>query len=424
MEYTLEYEAAQKLAVTAAKVLQPRSPIRTRELFAGRWNELTTVANSVAEVGLHALIYGERGVGKTSLSNVIAPTIWAYDDTDPPAPNPKLRLVIKAVTSSGDDFAALWEKLFKEVLWRDDKPTSGFLPGPKPAVNILQAYGLQQQSLTVDTVRRVLTSLPEGVFIIDEFDRAAPETSREFTDLIKALSDLAVDVTIVLVGVADTVDKLIADHASIGRQLVQVHLPRMLADELRGILTYAEKSLPVKFNDEASDLIIKTSQGLPHYTHLIGLESIRHAALKRYSSQITRMDVFEALKTAVKHAEQSTAAKYAKATHSAQKDALYKQIILACAITATKSMDSMGYFNPAALGPTLGKILNRAVTVATFNNHLSDFMHAKRGSVLEREGQARSYRYRFQDPLLVPYVFMHSLATGLITDKELLKMLV
>ena len=419
----MEFGDAQALAARAAKVLQPRSPIRTRELFAGRWSELTTVGDAVHQIGLHALIYGERGVGKTSLSNVIGPTIWALDGAGMDGGNQNIRLIVRAVTSSGDSFAALWEKLFKEILWQNNKPMVGFLSGTKPPTTLMEAFSLQQSMLSIDMVRRILSSLPGRVFIIEEFDRAGPETSRNFTDLIKAVSDLGMDLTIVLVGVADTVDKLIADHASIGRQLIQVHLPRMQQDELRAILTYAEKSLPVNFEDEAADLIIKMSQGLPHYTHLIGLEAIREAALKRHSPSIIRSDVFAALKTAVKHAEQSTATKYGKATHSAQKDALYKQILLACAITAAKSTDSMGYFNPAAISGPLAAILGKNVTVATFNSHLSDFMQPKRGQILERSGQARSYRYRFQDPLVVPYVFMTSVTAGLLTDRKLVAML-
>ena len=64
-------------------------------------------------------------------------------------------------------------------------------------------------------------------------------------------------------------------------------------------------------------------------------------------------------------------------------------------------------------------ILERDVEVATFNNHLAEFCQPKRGSVLERTGQARAYRYRFHDPLLVPFIFMDALNTGMITDENL-----
>jgi Cdc6-like AAA superfamily ATPase len=415
----LSYEEDKELSIMATKVLQPRSPITTKELFAGRWTELTTIADAVHQTGLHAVIYGERGVGKTSLSNVVGATIWALDG-GPEQSSP--RIVVKTVVASGDTFSDIWRKLFREITWNDNRPTIGLIPGQRPAKSLTEAFGLQE-TLDVDTVRRVLASMPRSVFIIDEFDRASKTTSQPFADLIKALSDFAIDVTVMLVGVADTVDKLISDHASIGRALMQVQLPRMKPDELQGILSNGEKSLGVSFSHEAEDLIVKMSQGLPHYTHLIGLNSVRSAALKRYSKTITKDDVFDALKTAVKSAEQSTATKYGKATHSAQTDALYKHVLLACAITAAASHDSLGYFNPASIGAPLSSILDRPVVVATFNNHLSEFTQDKRGEVLEREGQARGYRYRFRDPLLVPYVFMTSIAAGIITDHKLMDLL-
>jgi hypothetical protein len=84
---------------------------------------------------------------------------------------------------------------------------------------------------------RVLTNIPGSVFIIDEFDRAAKEVSKVFTDLIKTLSDFGINSTVVLVGVSDTIDRLIADHASILRAISQVFLRRMTPEDLGVILT-------------------------------------------------------------------------------------------------------------------------------------------------------------------------------------------
>jgi hypothetical protein len=90
-----------------------------------------------------------------------------------------------------------------------------------------------------------------------------------FTDLLKALSDYAVDSTIVVVGVSDTVDDLIRDHASIVRAVVQAQLPRMNRSELTEILSKGAQTLGITFEPHAAELIVRMSQGLPHYTHLI-----------------------------------------------------------------------------------------------------------------------------------------------------------
>ena len=326
----LSYEESMTLSAKAAKVFQPRTPITTKELFAGRWDELVSIVDAVNQPGLHAVIYGERGVGKTSLANVVSPTIWAFDQDDKKAPE---RLVVKVVASSGDTFSSIWRKLFQELTFRDNQPVIGLVPGPKKQKSIIEAYGLSD-TITVDDVRRVLARIPKSVFIIDEFDRVVDKTSKDFTDLIKALSDYALDCTIVIVGVSDTIDQLIDDHASIVRAISQVFLPRMNPTELNEILKKAESSLKVYFSEEAKRLTVHISQGLPHYIHLIGLHSVRVAA-ENLSRHINRDHIFEALKVATKRAEQSARDKHSKATHSAHKDALYLHVLLACAVTAT-----------------------------------------------------------------------------------------
>jgi hypothetical protein len=67
-----------------------------------------------------------------------------------------------------------------------------------------------------------------------------------FTDLIKGPSDFACDCNVILVGVSDTVDRLIGDHASISRALVQILVPWMEEKELREILSKAEETLEIK----------------------------------------------------------------------------------------------------------------------------------------------------------------------------------
>lgn len=406
------------LSGKASKVFQPRSPITTKDLFAGRWTELTAISDAVNQPGLHVVIYGERGVGKTSLANVVRPTIWALDgdDTDDNVPE---RLVIKCVANSGDTFSAIWHRLFAEILW--PRQGAGLHP-KKEMISTRENFSLGD-SISIDTVRQVLARTEGAVFIIDEFDQARREVSKEFTELIKTLSDLVIDCTVVLVGVSETVDNLVSDHASINRAIAQVRLERMKPDELKLILTNAEKALRIGFMEEAANLIVHLSQGLPHYTHLIGLHAVRSAAARFSFSVVERDDVFDALKKAVKQAQQTVTEKHSTATHSAHTSALYRQVLLACAVAAARSHDALGYFIPSAVVMPLEEILSRPVTIATFQNHLVEFCQDKRGSVLERDGQPWGYRYRFRDPLLVPFVFMDGLEAGIASGNGLVHLL-
>ena len=56
----------------------PSAPVTTRDLFAGRAPQLIQCMDVIAERGRHGIIYGEPGVGKTSISQVaILATITA-----------------------------------------------------------------------------------------------------------------------------------------------------------------------------------------------------------------------------------------------------------------------------------------------------------------------------------------------------------
>jgi Cdc6-like AAA superfamily ATPase len=412
----LSPEEALNLDLLASKTFRPRTPIATRDLFAGRWDQIQTLVDAVNQTGLHAVIYGERGVGKTSLSNVLSPIVNTFDEV-----SKNKRIIVKTIASSEDTFSTIWHSLFGQITWRDNRPVYGMVQGTKNPLTIRKAFELGD-TLTVDEVRKVVSLIPNSVYIIDEFDRAAHNASRNFTDLMKALSDFSVECTVILVGVAETIDALISDHASISRALVQVLLPRMRPEELREILTKAEESLSIKFTDEGASLIVNLSQGLPHYTHLLGLHSVRMSAAK-VTNYIERDAVFDALKEAVRQAQQSVTEKHTKATRSAHQDALYRHVLLGCALAATHSRNALGYFNPGSVAGPLSRILNRSVQIAAFSHHLSEFCSDKRAEVLERTGQQRSYRFRFRDPLLVPYVLMDAMNSELISRTGLAGML-
>ena len=416
----LTEKQSSELAIRASQAFRPRTPITTRELFAGRWKQITTLADAIGQQGLHVLIYGERGVGKTSLANITPILIQVFDEDKTPPPPP--RIVTKTnATGTAESFSTIWHELFRDITWRDNRIGIGVDPGGHTIRPIREVFGLPD-TLTIEDVRRAISKISGAVFIIDEFDRAPRKTAHQFTDLVKSLSDFDLDCTVILVGVSDTVDELLTDHASINRALVQIKLPRMESKELREILSKAEQTIEVTFSDDAAKLIVRMSQGLPHYTHLLGLHSVRRAT-QRNSADIERDDVFGALRDSASNAQQSVTEKYTKATHSPYKNALYRQILLACALAATQSSDDLGYFMPSAVVNPLEQILKRKPSIATFNNHLSEFCSDRRGEILERTGHARAYRFRFCDPLLIPYVFMDSVSTEMIERKDLISLL-
>lgn len=356
-------------------------------------------------------------MGKSSLANVVPILLHVFDAKTQPS-QATARITARQNAHTTDDFSTIWRRLLDQIAWNEDVPSIGFKPTQgKRRITLREAFGLGD-NLVISDVRGILEQLPGSVFIIDEFDRIATEHVKNFTDLVKDLADSAVDSTVVFVGVAETIGSLIQDHASVSRSLMQIHLRRMSKEELQVILKNAEDKLQVKFSQLASEFIVMMSQGLPHWTHLIGLNAVKLAS-ERLSRVIEKNDIDGAMGMAIRSSDQTVRDAYDKAIHSSQKAARYQQVLLACAIAAANESDASGYFQPAALAGPLRVILRRkSVEIATFNRHLVEFCGIKR-SVLERDGASRSFRYRFRNPLMRSYVLVRGVAENLISQDEL-----
>lgn len=53
-----------------ANAFRPHAPIVNPEAFVGRQDQLSSIQSAIQTDGLHVVLYGEKGCGKTSLANV------------------------------------------------------------------------------------------------------------------------------------------------------------------------------------------------------------------------------------------------------------------------------------------------------------------------------------------------------------------
>lgn len=97
-------------------------------------------------------------------------------------------------------------------------------------------------------------------------------------------------------------------------------------------------------------------------------------------------------------------------------NALFRQVLLACAMAKS---DDLGQFRPADVIEPLSKILGRKVEISNFSSQLTSFLSEKRGFVLERRGEKRSYKYRFTEPKMQPYVIMRGISDGVLSEDAL-----
>ena len=396
-------EEMRTLALRLGSVFSPATPVNHATLFAGRKSQLEAISDSVNQRGLHTVLFGERGVGKTSLANVLPEFLRNAGIGD--------LTVSKINCDSTDIFSSIWRKALREIQISMESTSLGFTHQTITSSETLD--NMLHEEPSPEDVRYLLQRVGGRLLVvIDEYDRLEDgSVSRLMADTIKALSDHSVNATIILVGVADTVDQLIAEHQSIDRCLVQVHMPRMSPEELADILDKGLFQVGMAIEDAARNLITFLSQGLPHYTHLLGLISAR-VAVGEERLHVAEADVAQSIQLAVHQAQQSTMASYASATYSSRKDNLFKQVLLSCALAPT---DELGFFTARAVSEPMSRIMGRTYEVTAFARHLEQFCQPERGPVLQKQGVRRRYRYRFINPLLQPYILFHGLSNRLIT---------
>lgn len=393
------------LSLSAGAVFTPTSPINAQDLFAGRTDQIRQIVDVINQAGQHAILYGERGVGKTSLANVFASYLGGQKVLAP-----------RVNCDATDTFDSIWRKALDQAGLTQQKASIGFTPQSNTVV--LQAAQLLGGEATPDSVRRCLSNLSQHfvpVFVIDEFDRLGVAARRAFADCIKALSDHSISATVLLVGVADSVDQLIAEHQSVQRALAQVRMPRMSAGELHSLLTKGAEKLGLNMQVAARGRIVKLSQGLPHYAHLLALHAVR-TAIDRRSIDVSSDDVHAALERALTSTQQSVLTTYETAVRSARKDNLFSKVLLACAMAET---NELGEFAAQDVRDNLSKIAGRRYEIPSFAQHLKEFTEERRGPVLTKSGIPRLYRYKFTEPLLQPYVIMQGIKSGLIRPTDL-----
>lgn len=404
----LDQAAIVTASAQLGRVFTPSGPVQTLDMLAGRLDEITRIIGAVGDPGKHVVIYGDRGVGKTSVARFIH-EVWerATKEHD---------LVAVHISADGDDgYLSLMTNIEGAV---DTDYEKRQIPRPESNAWALASEAISDGRATAHATRRFFEIADRKfVIVIDEFDRIEdPNASTAFADSLKTLSDHLVDATFVLVGVADTIDDLMSEHASITRSLEQVHLPDMRPDEIREIIRRGLRQLGMSADADVPHFVAKLAQGVPYYAHVFGLYSCR-AALDDKRMNVTKDDVWSAIRPAVRSTEESVRSAYTAATNSPRKENLFGQVLLACALAKT---DELGWFSASAVREPLRVVAKRpAIDIGHYANHLSKFASERRGDVLRSTGEPYRRRYRFANALLRPFAILRGVEGGVITEDTL-----
>ncbi len=389
------------LRLRVPKVFLPGTAIRSFDFFSGREEQLTKATGAVYQAGRHILIFGETGVGKTSLAKVLVDLQQKEGFR-----------VLETLTVNcdpSDDFTTLWRKIFRELLYTE-----------KDGHPVYMDELLPTEAVFPDDIRYCLSRFREPILIaLDEVDQLVDADSKKLLSAtIKNLSDHSPSVTLMLVGVANTADSLIEGHRSIIRALIPVRMPRMSDEEIEEILNKGLYTLGMTMDAEARGTICLFARGFPYYAHSFGL----HAGLKAIESErlnIINQDVFSAAADVALNAFDIHTA-YSRATISPQSTSKHDMALLACAFARP---DEQGFFPAASLAWPMSILLGRDIDIPRYNHYLEEFCDYRRGRVLEVIGGKGRKRYRFSDSLMQPYVIINAFGTGKLDIPKMMQIL-
>lgn len=382
------------------RVFTPNRPIDLPEFLAGRQNLLYRANDAAKTPGLHIMLFGERGIGKTSIARVLA-----YNLQEPERATGYRAILVSCSTS--DDYSTIWEKVSQEILVKQRQ--LGFVQHDVAAIT--GRLSLDEPINDPNDARLFVQSLSNpSIIIIDEFDRV-PQSSNArplMADTLKLFSDYNVQSTIIIVGVAESIAELIAEHQSISRNIAQIRVEPMTITELSEIVQNGFQYAGLEYENKLDYKIAELSQGYPHYTHLLGLWSGRHA-IQHGRMKVANPDLKDAIPDALSNTIGSVQQEHEQAITSTMKTSLYRDVLLACALA---QKDSLGKFSLVDVREPLCRITGKHYGTGAYQMHLAKFCEPHRGPVLRRTGSRKNYRWQFVNPQLITYVRLQGVRDG------------
>lgn len=215
---------------------------------------------------------------------------------------------------------------------------------------------------------------------------------------MKQLSDADSSFKIMVVGIADTGQKLVAGHKSIERCLGEVKLDRLGISELRQIIEIGQTKIvghKIKFDGSVINSIVNISNGYPYFTHLLALKCCEDA-IASGKTTIRSDDLAQATIIAAESAEGALQGTYQFAIRSASVHGdLYRVILLAAARMPKHE------FAAKDLRAEICKIHGKDVSQPRLSNFYSTLITESEDSILRRVGKGV---YCFNDPRFPSFI--------------------
>jgi len=248
------------------EVFDPSRPVDGRFGLSGREEELNRLIDAVLFEHKHGIVFGPRGSGKTSLARAFGDIADGDGAT-----------VLYNSAGGNLSFVDLFRPFLRELA------NSSTHLARTPAMQQLLGDGFDA-SLLASSLAETVTR--RTIFLVDEFDRIeSPTIKAEVAALMKLLSDMRSNITVIIIGIAGNLDDLLCGHPSLRRHLTSISLAGLAIEDQRQLLQSCCDRSGLTIDADAAHNIRVAAIGSPYHIRLFGL----YAALVAERSESTHI---------------------------------------------------------------------------------------------------------------------------------------
>lgn len=255
--------------------LTPSHWIDKVERLLGREKYIKQIERAFASQGRNAFIYGDRGVGKTSLA-VTAAKLHNYKKDH------YIYVPCGETTSFSDVMLAVANTTIpiKKRLGQSNW-TAGVNVGVAGIGNVGANYTAGNAApvtrpmnvVEALDILRFVSAQSGGrrIIVIDELDRLRRSDDKLlFSELIKNAASLEADIRFIFCGIGRDIEEILGAHPSSGRYFEPIELERLHHNFLWDIIKPVAAIMGVVVEQETLMRVGILSDGFPHFVHLIG----------------------------------------------------------------------------------------------------------------------------------------------------------
>ncbi len=263
-------------------------PVVDHRLLAGRKEILVSLIRTIEDIGGHTMLYGARGVGKTSILHVLAQ--FARDAG---------YLVVYETCGARSDFNEVFRSIAAKIplLYKQGlSPSSSDIELGKTFADFLP-NGLVSPQIASETLAGVVGT--RIIVILDEFDqRQTKRFGIDILDFLKGLSDRSARVHLVVAGVAANFFELVDNSRRLHRDIVPLQLRCMTPSEIDEQVRIGAAISRLDFDAAAIDCVVASAKGLPFIASLL-CYCAGSKAQRSHRSTVGRDDILSAIRETI-----------------------------------------------------------------------------------------------------------------------------